>query len=209
MGRWSAIERTLRAEGSQLIAGVDEVGRGPLAGPVVACAIVMPPHDRAIAGVADSKVLAARERERLALVIRARALAFALGAASVREIGRLNIYQATSLAMRRALGRLPLEPDAVLVDGRPIRTLGVVHQAVVDGDARCYSVACASIVAKVTRDRLMASLGRRYPAYGWGANAGYGTPAHLEALAACGLSVHHRVMFCRTALGGQLELSPE
>ena len=209
MGRWSAIERTLRAGGARLIAGVDEVGRGPLAGPVVACAIVMPPEARAIAGVADSKVLAAADRERLARVIRERALALALGAASVHEIGRLNIYQATALAMRRALARLPMHPDAVLVDGRPIRTLGFEHRAIVHGDARCYSVACASIVAKVTRDRLMGLLAKRHPAYGWGSNAGYGTPAHVDALRESGLSVHHRVMFCRTALGGQLELSVE
>ena len=209
MGRWSAIERTLRAEGARLIAGVDEVGRGPLAGPVVACAIVMPPDLRAIAGVADSKLLAREERERLSRLIRGRALAVALGAASVAEIGRLNVYHATALAMRRALARLSLlgpRPDAVLVDGKPIRTLGVPHRAVVDGDARCYSVACASIVAKVTRDRLMELLARRYPAYGWRENAGYGTPGHLTALRELGLSVHHRVLFCRTALGGQLEM---
>ena len=209
MARCSAIERTLRAEGARLIAGVDEVGRGPLAGPVVACAIVMPSERRSIAGVADSKALPGAERERLARLIRDRALALALGAASVGEIGRLNIYHATSLAMRRALRRLVflgLEPDAVLVDGKPIRTLGVPHRAVVEGDARCYSVACASIVAKVTRDRLMRLLALRYPAYGWGENSGYGTPGHLAALRERGLSVHHRVLFCRTALGGQLEL---
>ncbi|HLA89320.1 MAG TPA: ribonuclease HII [Gemmatimonadaceae bacterium] len=209
MARWSAIERTLRAEGALVIAGVDEVGRGPLAGPVVACAVVMPSGARAIPRVADSKTLASAERERLAALIRARARALALGAASVREIARLNIYQATALAMRRALRRLGVAPDAVLVDGKPIRTLGIPHQAVVDGDARCYSVACASIVAKVTRDRLMTRLASRYPAYGWGDNAGYGTPGHLAALRERGLSVHHRVLFCRTALGGQLELDRE
>ncbi|HEY4659370.1 MAG TPA: hypothetical protein VIH11_07670, partial [Gemmatimonadaceae bacterium] len=125
MARWSAIERTLRAEGALVIAGVDEVGRGPLAGPVVACAVVMPSGARAIPRVADSKTLASAERERLAALIRARARALALGAASVREIARLNIYQATALAMRRALRRLGVAPDAVLVDGKPIRTLGI------------------------------------------------------------------------------------
>src|SRR5579871_1869059 len=167
MPRWSSIERELRASGAQLIAGVDEVGRGPLAGPVVACAIVMPPGVRAIAGVDDSKMLDAPERERLALLIRARAVALSLGAASVREIAALNIYQATVLAMRRALRRLAVTPDIVLIDGRPIKTLEIPHRAVVGGDARCYSVACASIVAKVTRDRLMGSLSVRYPAYDW------------------------------------------
>lgn len=206
MSRWSDIERNLRSDGARLIAGVDEVGRGPLAGPVVACAIVMPADRRAIAGVADSKTLGAAERERLDRLIRERATALALGAASVAEIGRLNIYHASALAMRRALNRLAVRPDAVLVDGRPIRTLGIVHRAVVDGDARCYSVACASIVAKVVRDRLMALLARRHPGYRWGENAGYATRSHLAALREHGLSVHHRVLFCRTALGGQLEL---
>jgi ribonuclease HII len=195
--RWSAIERELRAGGATLIAGVDEVGRGPLAGPVVACAIVMPPAARAIAGVDDSKALDPAERERLAILIRGRAVALALGAASVREIAALNIYQATVLAMRRALSRLRVQPDAILIDGKPIRTLGIAHRAVVGGDRRCYSVACASIIAKVTRDRLMASLAGRYPAYGWADNAGYGTPLHLAALRAAGLTAHHRTLFCR------------
>ena len=189
-----------------MIAGVDEVGRGPLAGPVVACALVMPPGVRAISGVADSKTLSAAERVRLATLIRARALGVGLGAASVREIARFNIYHATVLAMKRALAHLSVRADAILIDGNPIRTLGVPHRAVVGGDARCYTVACASIVAKVTRDRLMVALGMRYPQYGWSTNAGYGTPGHLAALLAAGLCAHHRVQFCRTALDEQLEL---
>ena len=193
--RWSTIERDLRHSVGPLVAGMDEVGRGPLAGPVVACVVVMPPDTRAIAGVNDSKQLRARERERLADLIRARALALAIGAASVREIDEFNIYTATVLAMRRALRRLPLRPDHLIVDGKPIRTLGVPHTAVVGGDARCYSVACASIVAKVTRDRLMHALARRHPGYQWERNVGYGTPAHLEGLAAWGASVHHRRSF--------------
>jgi ribonuclease HII len=204
MARWSSIERDLRAEGARLIAGVDEVGRGPLAGPVVACAIVMPPERRAIAGVDDSKALEPRERERLAVLIRERAVALSLGAASVREIGALNIYQATVLAMRRALRRLPVAPDLVLIDGKPIRTLEIAHRAVVGGDGRCYSIACASIVAKVTRDRLMASLSVRYPAYGWARNAGYGTKLHVSALRSAGMTAHHRASFCRSALQAPL-----
>lgn len=196
MARWSSIERDMRAQGAQLIAGVDEVGRGPLAGPVVACAIVMPPGKRAISGVDDSKALKPAERERLAVLIRREAVAISLGAASVREIAALNIYHASVLAMRRALRRLAVAPDAVLVDGRPIRTLEIVHRAVVGGDARCYSVACASIIAKVTRDRLMVSLSVRYPSYGWGQNVGYGTPMHLAALRTGGLTAHHRTGFC-------------
>jgi ribonuclease HII len=197
VGRWSAIERELRAEGATLICGVDEVGRGPLAGPVVVCAIVMPPGKRAISGVDDSKALSQEERERLAPIIRNEAVSFSLGAASVREIAALNIYHATVVAMRRALQRLAVKPDAVLIDGKPIRTLEIAHRAVVGGDGRCYSIACASIIAKVTRDRLMASLSVRYPAYGWHRNSGYGTPSHLTALSERGLTSHHRIAFCR------------
>ena len=205
-GGWSALERSLRQSGATRIAGVDEVGRGPLAGPVVVCAVIMPTDRRAIAGVTDSKQLSAAERERLAARIRDEAVALRVAAASVAEIARWNIYQATVRAMARALERLPVPPDAVLVDGKPIATLGVPHQAVVGGDARCYTIGCASIVAKVVRDGLMARLAARHPSYGWERNAGYGTPAHLEGLRTRGLTAHHRVAFCRTALGGQLEL---
>jgi ribonuclease HII len=186
-----------------MIAGVDEVGRGPLAGPVVACAVIMPPGARAISGVDDSKCLTARQRLRLAGIIRRRAVALALGAASAREIDRVNIYQATALAIRRALSRLPVAPDHVLLDGRTIRTLGVAHTAIVDGDARCYSIACASIIAKVTRDRVMKALAKRYPPYGWERNVGYSTAKHLAGLAAAGASPHHRrsyVPVCQLAL---------
>ena len=193
--RWSTIERDLRREHGPLIAGVDEVGRGPLAGPVVACAVVMPAGRRAMPGVNDSKQLTAKKRERLVSKIRDRAVSIGIGAASVREIDRLNIYHATVLAMRRALRRLAVVPDHVLVDGRPIRTLGCVHTAIVGGDARCFSIACASIVAKVTRDRLMRALARRHPAYRWERNVGYGTDAHWRALEALGASSHHRRAF--------------
>jgi ribonuclease HII len=204
-GGWSAIEKALRADGARYIAGVDEVGRGPLAGPVVVCAVVMPTDRRAIRGVTDSKALTREERERLAERIRDEAVAVALAASSVAEIGRWNIYQATARAMARAIARLGVVPDAVLVDGKPIRTLGVPHQAVVGGDATCYSIGCASIVAKVVRDRLMRRLAARHPAYGWESNVGYGTPAHLRGLRDAGLTAHHRVAFCRTALGGAHE----
>jgi len=210
-GGWSALERSLRQAGATHIAGVDEVGRGPLAGPVVVCAIVMPADRRAIAGVTDSKQLSAAERERLAVRIRGEAVALALGAASVGEIARWNIYQATARAMGRAIAAIDRQlggaPTEVLVDGKPIATLGVPHRAIVGGDARCYSIGCASIVAKVARDRLMTTLASRYPEYAWDRNAGYGTPVHLDALARCGLTGHHRISFCRTALGGQLDLT--
>jgi ribonuclease HII len=155
----------------------------------------MPPDVRAIAGIDDSKRLAPAERTRLARRIRERAVGVGIGAASVREIDRLNIYHATVLAMRRALGRLPVKPDHVLIDGKAIRTLQVPHTAIVAGDACCYTIACASIVAKVTRDRVMHALASRYPAYRWESNVGYGTLAHLQGLAAGGVTPHHRRSF--------------
>ena len=193
--RWSTVERDLRAAHGPHLAGVDEVGRGPLAGPVVACAVIMPGDVRAIAGVDDSKQLAAGERDRLAGLIRKRAIAASIAAASVREIDRLNIYHATSLAIRRALDRLPIRPHHVVLDGKAIRALPYVHTAVVGGDGACYSVACASILAKVTRDRVMRALARRHPGYGWDSNVGYGTRAHLAGLRELGTTRHHRRSF--------------
>jgi ribonuclease HII len=189
-----------------LLAGVDEVGRGPLAGPVVACAAVMPADKAAIRGVNDSKQLTRADRERFAGRIRDQAVGLALGAASVREIERVNIYHATVLAMRRALTRLAATgviPHYVVVDGKPVRSLGIPHRAVVHGDARCYSVACASIIAKVTRDCLMRRLAARHPCYGWDRNVGYGTRFHWSSLKEHGLSLHHRRAFCED---DQLEL---
>ena len=207
--RWTTIERDMRRQGASLIAGVDEVGRGCLAGPVVACAVIMPPDARALPGVDDSKMLPAAKRRQLAVRIVERAVTYALGAASVLEIERLNIYHASTLAMRRALRRLRAQPDRVLIDGRPIRSLGIEHTAIVDGDDKCYSIACASIIAKVTRDRLMAYLAKRHPAYFWERNCGYATPIHIQAIRDTGSSRHHRKVFVDTALYGppQLELS--
>ncbi|HMI47802.1 MAG TPA: ribonuclease HII, partial [Gemmatimonadaceae bacterium] len=152
---------------------------------------------RAIAGVDDSKQLTHEHRVRLAVKIRERAVAFSLGAASVHEIDRINIYQASVLAMRRALERLGVRPDHVVIDGRVMRTLPIPHTAVVHGDARCFSIACASIIAKVTRDLLMTRLGVRYPQYIWDHNAGYTTRAHVAGLASHGITPHHRRSFCR------------
>ncbi len=209
MGRWSRLEATLRTRHGSLLAGVDEVGRGPLAGPVVACAIVMPTGVRAIAGVADSKQLDAPTRERLDAQIRARAVAIGLGAASAREVDRLNVLHATVLAMRRAIDRLQSvlgrQPDHILIDGLPLRWLDRPHSAVVKGDASCYSIACASIVAKVLRDDLMRRLDVRYALYGWQRNMGYGTPAHRSAVSTHGLTPHHRRSFC-LSLQTSLEL---
>ncbi len=205
--RWSTIERDLRRSGGELIAGVDEVGRGSLAGPVVACAVVMPPEARAIPGVDDSKQLTAKQRERLSACILERALDVRVAAASSREIDRINIYHASVLAMRRALAGLRLSPHHVLVDGRTIRTLGVVHTAIVHGDARCFNIACASIVAKVTRDRLMARLAKRHPAYRWERNCGYTTAAHVVAIVENGVTAHHRRTFIVKALTANLDES--
>ena len=193
--RWSTIERDLRRSVGPLIAGIDEVGRGPLAGPVVACAIIMPPDERVIRGVDDSKVLSADERARLAERIRSRALSIGVGAASVREIDKMNIFHASVLAMRRALSRLTIRPDHVIIDGRAIRSLGTPHTAVIDGDACCYSIACASIIAKVTRDRVMHALAARYPGYRWERNVGYSTAAHFAGIAEHGVTRHHRHSF--------------
>ena len=192
---WGTLETRARSQGCTRIVGVDEVGRGPLAGPVVACAILLPASCRDIDGVGDSKSIKAADRERLAREIRRTALAIGIGAASVAEIDRVNIYQATAIAMRRALARVPSPWDLLLVDGSPFAALGMPHQAVVKGDSCCLAIACASIVAKVTRDKLLHSLNRRHPQYGWASNAGYGTPGHLAALAEHGASPHHRRSF--------------
>lgn len=176
------------------VAGVDEAGRGPLAGPVVAAAVVLPPGV-AVEGAGDSKQLSPARREEIFHRIRALALSVGVGAASVREIDGLNILRATTLAMRRAISRLPEPPGQVAVDGLPVKDLGWDHEALVGGDARVHSIACASIVAKVVRDRLMRRLAARYPGYGWESNMGYGTAAHREALAVLGPTRHHRRSF--------------
>ena len=193
--RWSTIERDLRSQHGPLIAGVDEVGRGPLAGPVVACAVVMPPDKRAMPGINDSKKLSAKQRGEVIEKILANAVSVGIGAASVREIDRLNILQASVLAVRRALKRLKVTPNHIVVDGKSVRTYDFIHTAVVRGDSRCYSIACASIVAKITRDRVMHALASRYPAYNWGENSGYATAVHLKGIADFGITRHHRKSF--------------
>jgi ribonuclease HII len=188
-------ERALWAVGYRVVAGVDEVGRGPLAGPVVAGAVVFPPGDVAIDGLRDSKRLTAAEREAAAVRIRELALGWAVGAASVREIDRFNILRASVRAMRRAVAHLPVRPDYVLVDGNPVPDLGHVHDAIVGGDNLSLSIAAASVLAKVLRDHLMVALGRRYPAFAWEVNKGYATAAHLAAIATAGPTPHHRRSF--------------
>ena len=185
--------------GRSIVAGLDEAGRGPLAGPVVAAAVVFPPDARAVPGLRDSKMLTALARERVALRVRRRALAIAVAAASVREIDRHNIRGATILAMRRAIRRLPALPDHVLVDGLPIPELLWEHDAIVGGDARCQSIAAASVIAKTVRDRLMERLAARYAGFGWETNRGYGTEDHLAALGLYGPTPHHRRSFAPVA----------
>lgn len=183
------------------VAGVDEVGRGPLAGPVVAAAVVLRPGTR-IEGAGDSKKLGRLARHRLARQIREQAGSVAVGAASVREIDGWGIARATELAVRRALEALPRSPDHVFLDGRPMAGLGHPHEAVIRGDALVHTVGCASIVAKVVRDDLMTRLATRYPGFGWERNAGYGTAEHLAALASLGPTPHHRRSFAPLREGG-------
>jgi len=184
-----------------LLVGVDEVGRGPLAGPVVAAAVVFPAGCRAVRGVRDSKALPALRREALAVQIRGRCLGISVGAASVREIDRYNIRVASALAMRRAIARLfalrGLTADVthIVIDGLPLPELGYPHEALVGGDARCHSIAAAAIVAKTVRDALMRRLAARHPGYGWETNAGYATSGHQEGLSRHGATRHHRVSF--------------
>ncbi len=194
------LERALWRAGATRVAGVDEVGVAPACGPVVAAAVIVRPNGRRIAAVRDSKALSAAQREALAPQVRRRALAVGVGAASVAEIDRLNIYHATHLAMRRALARLGGH-DHVLVDGLRIAGFEEAvgpYDAIVDGDALVYSIACASIVAKVLRDRLMARLAARHPGYGWERNAGYATAEHRAAMAALGITPFHRRSFITT-----------
>jgi ribonuclease HII len=175
-----------------LLAGVDEAGRGPLAGPVVAAAVIL--DDRApIKGLADSKQLSERRRERLYDEIRAKALCCSIAQASVEEIDRLNILQATLLAMQRAVRGLRLKPTKVLVDGNRLPPLDVLAEAIVSGDALVPAISAASILAKVTRDRLLLNLHEQFPAYGFDRHKGYGTAQHLNALLTLGpLDVHRR-----------------
>lgn len=178
----------------ELVAGVDEVGRGPLCGPVVAAAVILDPA-RPITGLNDSKKLSEARRERLFDEIRDKALAWCIGRAEVEEIDRLNILQATFLAMQRAVEGLPVQPKLALIDGNRCPKLAVPCAPVVGGDAKVPAIAAASILAKVSRDREMAELELRYPGYGLAGHKGYPTPAHLEALRRLGPTPIHRRSF--------------
>jgi ribonuclease HII len=186
-------EWALWKAGAQRVVGVDEVGMACLAGPVVAAALIVKPWCRKIEGVRDSKMLSLQQRERLYDQILAKAVAVGVGAASVREINELNILRASHLAMHRALSRV--QPyDHALIDGLEVRDIELgPHTAIVDGDALSYAIASASIVAKVTRDRLMHKLAQRYPGYGWENNVGYATRTHRLGLREHGITPFHRL----------------
>lgn len=188
------LDEMLELAGLDALAGVDEVGRGSLAGPVVAAAVIVDPQCL-LPGVDDSKVLSAPQRERLAASIRATARACAVAAVPAETIDRVNILEATRIAMRRALLALSFRPSAALVDAVALEGMPFPCLPLVRGDAISYSVACASILAKVERDRMMVELDREFPYYGWAQNKGYGAPGHLAALAELGPTPVHRLTF--------------
>ena len=190
------------ADGFTAVAGLDEAGRGPLAGPVVAAAILIPRNilevesETSFAGIKDSKTMTARARALIFELLKSRAgILHGIGLASVEEIDRLNILRATHLAMQRALNTLGPGPDLALVDGLPVPNLPLRSRSIVHGDAESLSIAAASVLAKVTRDRLMEDYDRAWPHYGFAGHKGYGTQAHLEALRAYGPSPIHRRSF--------------
>ncbi|HEX4715426.1 MAG TPA: ribonuclease HII [Ktedonobacteraceae bacterium] len=191
-------EMALLSQGYSFIAGLDEAGRGCLAGPVVAAAVILP-LDREIStlldGVRDSKQMTALARERFFAVIQQHALAIGVGVGSVELIDRRNILQATKLAMKDALTQLALPPQALLLDALYLRDIPLPQRSLIKGDARCLSIAAASVIAKVTRDHLMLQLHQEYPAYGFDRHKGYGTAAHLTALQTHGATPHHRQSF--------------
>ena len=194
------IEDSFYAQGYQVICGVDEAGRGPLAGPVCAAAVILPKHLE-IPGLADSKKLTDKKRRELFPLIQEQAVAYGIGLASQEEIDEINILQATFLAMERALSQLNVRPDMVLIDGNREREFGVPVQTVIKGDSLSANIAAASILAKVTRDNLMMELALQYPQYGFEIHKGYGTKAHYEALRQYGASPIHRRSFLKKFYG--------
>lgn len=184
--------------GSVLVAGVDEVGRGPLAGPVVTAAVILDP-DRPIEGLADSKAMTEKKRERLFDEIKEKALAWAIGRCEVEEIDELNILQATMVAMQRAVAGLSPQPEHALIDGNRCPCLPCSCEFVIKGDSKVPAISAASILAKVTRDREMVALDRQYPGYGLAGHKGYPTKSHIEALATLGITPIHRRSFAPVA----------
>lgn len=196
------IEDTFFDQGLQVICGVDEAGRGPLAGPVCAAAVVLPKHLE-IPGLTDSKKLSDKRRRELLPEIQRQAVAYGIGFASEKEIDEINILQATFLAMERALAQLPITPELALIDGNRERDFGLPAKTVIKGDSLSANIAAASILAKVSRDDLMLEMAREYPQYGFEIHKGYGTKAHYAALRMYGPCPIHRRTFLRTFYGGQ------
>lgn len=198
---WLAYEQSAEAEGFSRICGIDEAGRGPLAGPVFAAAVIMP-SGLVIDGVNDSKKLSEKKRSELFDIICEKALAFGIAAASEAEIDSINILNATYLAMERAAAALDITPDLILVDGNRLPPqLPCEGRTIIKGDSLSHSIACASILAKVARDRYMLQLDSQYPQYAFARHKGYGTAAHIEALRAFGISPVHRRSFLKK-IGG-------
>jgi len=195
-----AIEDTCFEEGFRVICGVDEAGRGPLAGPVCAAAVILPAHIE-IPGLNDSKKLTDKRRRELYPIIKEQAIAYGIGFASHEEIDEINILQATYLAMERALAQLSVKPDLALIDGNRAKDFGLPVKTVVHGDSLSASIAAASVLAKVTRDDLMLQQDQLYPQYGFAIHKGYGTKAHYEALRTCGPSPIHRMTFLKKFYG--------
>ena len=195
-----AIEDGCFAEGFQIVCGVDEAGRGPLAGPVCAAAVILPPHLQ-IPGLNDSKKLTDKRRRELMPVIKEQALAYGIAFATHEEIDQINILQATYLAMERALAQLNIKPDIALIDGNRAKDFGLPAKTVVHGDSLSASIAAASVLAKVTRDDLMLQMAEEYPQYGFEIHKGYGTKAHYAALAEHGPSPLHRMTFLKKFYG--------
>ena len=194
------IENSIHSEGYEIICGVDEAGRGPLAGPVCAAAVILP-MGLEIPGLTDSKKLTDKKRRELFPVIKEQAIAYGIGLASHEEIDEINILQATYLAMERALAQLSVNPDIALIDGNRAKDFGLPVRTVVKGDSLSMNIAAASILAKVTRDDLMLELAEQYPEYGFEVHKGYGTKAHYEALRAHGASEIHRKTFLKKFYG--------
>lgn len=190
------IEDSLYAQGIGVICGVDEAGRGPLAGPVCAAAVILPPHLE-IPGLDDSKKLTDKRRRELMPVIKEQAIAYGIGLASHEEIDEINILQATFLAMQRALDQMQVKPDFALIDGNREKDFGLPVKTVVKGDSLSANIAAASVLAKVTRDDLMEAMAEEYPQYGFEIHKGYGTKAHYAALTEYGPSPIHRMTFLK------------
>lgn len=194
------IEDSFYAKGVRVICGVDEAGRGPLAGPVCAAAVILPPHAE-LPGLNDSKKLSDKKRRELFPLIREQAVAYGIGLASQEEIDGINILQATYLAMERALAQLSEKPELALIDGNRAKDFGLPVQTVVGGDGLSANIAAASILAKVTRDDIMMEMAAKYPGYGFEIHKGYGTKAHYEALRTYGPCLIHRMTFLKKFYG--------